>query len=223
MSRETDALIQYLRDSTVPHRVTSVATGTHAPNSRHFQAGTGGKGLAVDFAGPRAGDDKAMRAIFDAFFETAEQLYELIYCGPRFCVKAGKKIDPVKVYGRKTLDAHRNHVHVSVERGTFVRWQGATGAPGVEVNRKEFPGGEDMLVRRDIQIPSLDDHGNGWVEVDVRPDQVVSMVVNGSYPPVDGYWNLPLLARQDRGGKTVVTITEGEPRGQLLFSIWAVA
>jgi hypothetical protein len=232
MSRETDALIQYLRDSTVPFQVTSINTGGHAPHSRHFQVGTGGIGLAVDLAGPvgQATDRRAMRAGFEALFRVPEQLHELIYEGPEFCVHAGRKVNGVAVYGQTTMNAHRNHVHVSVDKGRFVRWPGDNGAvagPGplrvTEVLHHDFPGGEDMLVRHDYDVAKLDERGNGWLELDLRPDQVVSLVVNGSYPPADGYWNLPVLGRQDRAGKTVVTITEGPPSSPLRFSVWALA
>lgn len=50
-SRETDAIVAYLRSTGVSHRVTSIDSGGHTPGSRHYQAGTGGRGLAVDFAG----------------------------------------------------------------------------------------------------------------------------------------------------------------------------
>ena len=72
----------------------------------------------------------------------------------------------------------------------------------------------------DVHVPALGEDGNGWVPVDVDPKKVVSIVGNGSYPPADGYWNNPIFNRQDRGGKTVVTITEGTPRDEVLFTLW---
>lgn len=79
-----------------------------------------------------------------------------------------------------------------------------------------------MLTRFDVDIPSLDDQGRGWVELDVRSDRVVSIVVNGSYPPVDGYWPIPQCGRQTRGGKTVIELTNGSPRGHVILSVWTL-
>lgn len=79
-----------------------------------------------------------------------------------------------------------------------------------------------MLKRHDVDIPALDGQGRGWFVLDVPAERVVSIVVNGSYPPVDGYWELPTVARQSRDGKTCVTITEATPNQSMRLSVWAL-
>lgn len=122
-SHEVLALRRYMADSGLPHRVTSTITGDHAENSRHFQMGTGGQGLAADFAGPRPNDTAAMMAIYRALLLVSDQLRELIFWAPGVDVLVRRRTRVVPMtYGRVTLDAHRNHVHASVERGTEVVW-----------------------------------------------------------------------------------------------------
>lgn len=121
MSAETAALVRYMVDSGVPHRVTSVlrpnAITKAGYPSRHAV------GLAVDFCGPRPGRDTAELAeIFLALARVAHQLHELIYAGPQVSknVKAGKWVPKYAVSG------HHDHVHVSVARGVIVKWPGPT-------------------------------------------------------------------------------------------------
>lgn len=118
-SRENAAIDAYLTAAGVAHRITSTTTGVHAPNSYHFRPGTDGVGLASDIAGLRAGDATALRAIFNAFSPVANQLAELIYYDP-----AGGITRQVKhgqwVAAYDTAPDSRNHVHVAVERGTFI-------------------------------------------------------------------------------------------------------
>lgn len=78
----------------------------------------------------------------------------------------------------------------------------------------------DTVRRIDIHVPSLDEAGNGWVEVDGRYDKIVGGILpHGSFPPVDGYGRIPRFAAQDRGGKTIVEITDGLPHQELFFGI----
>lgn len=118
ISDEDRALIRYLELAAVPHRVTS--TTNHSVNaksgnpSRHRQPGTNGLGLAVDFAGLVANDARALRLIFDAFDAESRQLFELIYSGAPYSIKAGRRVP------RYAIEDHWNHVHVAVNRGTFL-------------------------------------------------------------------------------------------------------
>jgi hypothetical protein len=86
-----------------------------------------------------------------------------------------------------------------------------------------FPGGEDHMLRYDLQI-SLDDKGRGHLPtpLDVPADMVVSLVAHGPYPPVDGYWDTPVLGKQAREGGTMVTATEGPPGQTVAVTLWAL-
>lgn len=230
-TREVAAIIAYADSTLVPHRVTDIDGPGHAPNSYHYAKGTAGNGLAVDFGGASLGvtptTSKQMVALFVAFLDVANQLAELIHNGPGIsvAVKNGRRVDGLATYGPVTWSEHTNHVHVAVPRGTYLTPRPAvaagTGPPTVTVT--SYPGGEDMLIRHDVDIPALDGQGRGWVELDVPAERVVSIVVNGPYPPVDGYWELPAVARQDRGGKTVVALTEGAPNEHIVLSVWSMA
>jgi hypothetical protein len=99
----------------VPHRVTSVTEGQHAPGSYHYRTGTNGIGLAVDFAGPvPSRDSPELLAIFRAFQPVEHLLHELIYGGADYAIKAGARVKPYAV------SDHMNHVHVSVDRSVFI-------------------------------------------------------------------------------------------------------
>jgi len=78
---------------------------------------------------------------------------------------------------------------------------------------------EDNMTRHDLVIRT-DSNGNGYTELAVDPAAIISIVPNGSYPPADGYWNIPVFARQDRGGKTIITTGEGPGGADLLVSVW---
>lgn len=119
MSAETAALIRYMVDSGVPHRVTSVlrpgaVTAAGFP-SRHAL------GLAVDFAARTPGNDtEELAAIFNALAKVAPQLHELIYAGPQVSanVKRGQWVPKYATAG------HHDHCHVAVEPGVLVKWPG---------------------------------------------------------------------------------------------------
>lgn len=121
MSRETDGLIGYLTRQGVPFKVTDINTpGVHTATSYHYRAGTGGIGLAVDFAFTTPTQDSPqLLAIFGAFSAVKSQLAELIYSGAPYSIKNGKVT--VTGYGDPAvLAAHHNHVHVAVPYGTFL-------------------------------------------------------------------------------------------------------
>lgn len=89
-------------------------------------------------------------------------------------------------------------------------------APPAVVN---FPG--DHMHRIDLNIPNLDGNGNGWVAVpNTQADKVISVVAQGAYPPVDGYWNLPTFGRQQRGSDTIIQISEADPKAPAVLSVW---
>jgi hypothetical protein len=219
-SREVRALRQYLKDSGHPHRVTDVSTpGVHARNSRHYQSGTDGDGLALDFGGPRPGDHKAMGVIFAALGLVADQLHELIG-GPLFVtrtVKNGRWGNPVQQYGAKTWQAHNSHVHVSVDRGTFVHWPGAMSHPAVAKNGPVHDY-EEAQVKSQLMFVQLDDKGNGYSDwqLNLGRDPIpVSAVQQGPSPPDDGYWLHQAkvnLAMQPRGGVLRVVARGGTPK-----------
>lgn len=122
-SQEVLALRHYLFDSHVPHRVTCTTSHSQQTNaghtSRHVMAGTNGTGLALDAAGPEAGQDSPqLAAVFFALLKVERQLHELIYAGPQvtFNIKSGARVP------KYAIDDHHDHVHVSVDLGVLIRW-----------------------------------------------------------------------------------------------------
>jgi len=131
---------------------------------------------------------------------------------------------------------HEKHAHVSLlQSGRFdigLWWTdpGPTGPSATPptlavttVRTTQYIQEATMLTRHDVHVDHLDGSGNGWVVLDIAADTVVSLVANGPFPPDDGYWNSPILTRQDRGGKTVVTITEGPPSSPIDLVVWALS
>lgn len=210
-STEVRLLRKYLADSGVPHRVTSTNDGSHVTGSYHYRAGTEGTGLALDAAAlSPSRDSDVLLAVYKALEWIGPRCAELIYAGPHGGFwKAGRQVGPYAAAN------HHDHVHIAVPLGTFVHWP----KPGSPIIVTDFPNGEDMLRRFDLSVPT-DANGNGWTIVDVPADRVVSIVANGPYPPVDGYWNLPVVARQMRDGKTVISITEGLPSVNVDLVVW---
>jgi lysozyme len=124
-SKEVAHLREYLRDSGVPHRITSTVR-SELP-SRHAQMGTDGEGLAVDAGGPKPGwDTPEMLAIFKVFEPVEHLLYELIYSGAPYSIKRGKRV------ARYAIDKHWNHVHVAVNKGVFIEFPSARPTPTEE-------------------------------------------------------------------------------------------
>jgi hypothetical protein len=131
ISRETQALIDYVEATGLPYRVTDVDGPGHATGSYHYAKGTDGDGLAVDFAGAVPGvttvTARQMGAIYREFLNVAGQLAELIYSGAdvdgrpvTVAVKNGRRVDGASFYGPTTWKDHFDHVHVAVPRGTFL-------------------------------------------------------------------------------------------------------
>lgn len=122
LSREVEALIAYVDAAGIPYRVTSTTGGRHAETSRHFAAGTDGQGLAVDFAGPQPDDKPAMLDIYRLLLARHDQLHELIFWWPgKVGALVRRRVQVVPMtYGAAVLDAHRLHVHASVDVGTYL-------------------------------------------------------------------------------------------------------
>lgn len=229
-SRESQSIIDYLESTGLPYRVTDINGPGHAAGGWHYVKATAGVGTAADLAGTVIGvtpaTQKEMGDIYRALLPLAPQLAELIHNGPGItqAVKNGRLVDGEVTFGAAVWAAHRNHVHAAVHPGTFLAPRAAAAGTGPPtVTAASYPEGETMLTRHDVDIPALDGQGRGWVELDLPPDRVVSILVNGPYPPVDGYWELPAVARQDRGGKTIVTLTEGLPQEPIRLSVWSLA
>lgn len=120
ISDEDHAIIKFLVDSGVPCVVTCTTDHPVLANSgnvsRHVMAGTNGKGLGVDARGTRAGDDDQLLVIFYAMLRVEGALHELILSHPAvtFNIKNGRRVPPYA-----SAD-HKDHVHMSVDRGTFI-------------------------------------------------------------------------------------------------------
>lgn len=126
VSREVQAIIDLAESSGLPYRVTSTTDGNHTKGSYHFAAGTGGEGLAVDFAGVTPGvtptTDAQMLDLYRLFRLVAGQLAELIYSGSNVTegIKNGQVVHGPSFYGPLVWGDHRDHVHVAVKAGTFL-------------------------------------------------------------------------------------------------------
>lgn len=124
LSLEVQSLIAYLAKTGVSHRVTAILgryispsnpCSPHVATSNHCAAGTGGQGLAIDVAEPTASyNSPGLLAIFAAFGPVESRLSELIYSGAPYSIKDGRRVP------RYAVDAHWNHVHVAVPRGTLL-------------------------------------------------------------------------------------------------------
>lgn len=121
LSKEVRSILQYLDDSGIAHRDISTYRIT---TTRHGWPGTDGMGLAVDEAGPRPSrDSKELLNIFNAFYKVRGQLRELFYSGPGVThnVYRGKLV-PISQIPKSIRNGHHDHVHISVTKGTFIKW-----------------------------------------------------------------------------------------------------
>lgn len=126
ISRECQAIIDYVESSGVPYRVTDINGPGHVPGSYHYTPGTDGVGLAVDFAGVTPGvtvvTAAQMHDLYRLFLLVGSQLAELIYSGSgvEAGIKDGRFVHGKSFYGPLVWPDHRDHVHVAVPRGTFL-------------------------------------------------------------------------------------------------------
>ncbi len=117
ISDEDRALLGYLLDAKqAGHDVVATCTTDHPTGAtRHLQQGTNGTGLAIDCRISTRGND-IHRSVFNLFVPVEAQLYELIYAAAPYNIKAGKRVTPYATKG------HHDHVHVAVNKGTFLKW-----------------------------------------------------------------------------------------------------
>lgn len=122
-SKELTMMRQYLRGTGIPHRETS---GIRVPMpgkiTRHSFPGTNGIGLAQDAAGPKPGrDTPELLRIFNELWKIRGSLRELYLSHPQVThmVRQGALVPRSRI-PRSILDAHHDHVHWSVEKGTFL-------------------------------------------------------------------------------------------------------
>lgn len=158
-SQECKAMVEYMRQSGVACRVTSAKRS--ALPSDHAKQGTGGKGLAVDFAGLRESqrDTQEMADIFNALAKIGQKLDELIYAGPQ--VKQNVKLG--KWVPKYAQDDHHDHVHGSVPKGVFIKWPGN--------------GREDEMQR---VVRTTRENGSEWPGRYLTDDLIVSYIGTGS-------------------------------------------
>lgn len=129
ISDEDRALINYLIDAKKATGIDVVVTCTTDHPSgptRHLQNGTNGLGLAIDCR-LRTRGNNIHKAVFDLFVPIEKTLYELIYSGAAYSIKAGKRVS------RYAIASHWDHVHVAVNKGVFVRWPNSPPRPPPEV------------------------------------------------------------------------------------------
>jgi hypothetical protein len=149
ISDEDRAILQYLRDAKAATRVDVVVTSTtdHPPGTtRHLRRGTNGIGLALDCRNRTRGDRPGLHLSVFALFEPVEHLlFELIYSGAPYSIKAGKRVP------RYAVTTHWDHVHVAVDLGVFLRYPPIT--PG-----------DDMPKPTDFTSSCLADGGGYFVQ-----------------------------------------------------------
>ena len=163
LSEEVRALLAYLVAAKAATGVDVVVTSTtdHAElttsnnPSRHRAAGTDGRGLAVDCALRKGGND-VHQSVFDLFKIVEGSLHELIYAKAEHNIKRGKRVAP---FAEKD---HHNHVHVSVDKGTFLQFPSA--AQGRQTLTREE---EDMTPAQANQLAAVAE-AVGRIEIDVR-------------------------------------------------------
>lgn len=154
LSDEVHGILDYLRALDLPARVTSTTNHSlfslRGFLSMHRKPGTNGTGLALDAAGPIAGDDLMGHAlIFDAFRPVEHLLHELIYAGPQvtYNIKRGAR---VAKYAQRS---HHDHVHIAVPKGTILyrKELGAMGFPNA-IDACWCPSGGTVTVGSDGAI-----------------------------------------------------------------------
>lgn len=112
--------------------VTHTTDGGHTENSYHYT------GQAVDLAarsGPGVDTDELL-AINESVIQVLplSMINELIYSGPgNVCVKNGRIVSGVHLYGLETMARHHNHVHLAVVAD--FRFSGGSPLPADDPNR----------------------------------------------------------------------------------------
>lgn len=179
-------------------RVTDTTTpGVHSATSYHYADGTLGNGLAIDLAelsGPSALTPGLKRIAVECA-RLVPGAAELIYAeGP--CLRYGRPFQ----YGPITLRAHRNHVHLAVNRG----FRFAAPAPP-EVPPMYSPFSIAGQVVAGLKAPG----GGAWVLTDLGAIYAIECPDYGAPNRHPEYWNLPgqkaaRLEAHPSGGYVVV-------------------
>lgn len=244
LSREDRNLLAYLQAARRATGADIVVTSTtdHPPYtssgnpSRHVAPGTEGKGLALDARTRTRGTYRdAHRAVFDAFARVEGQLHELIYAYAPYNIKAGRRVPPYAV------SDHRDHVHVSVDRGVFVLYPAPVVPPPAAT-----PFRLENRVFTFLQV-TLDATGAGWRDWNPGFDPVAFGVTRqGPNPagmtkagqntaPRDGFWyesaqgpngelrekSSPTISAQVADGLVIVSVEGGKPGGTCGVYAWA--
>lgn len=229
MSRETDSLIAYVKVR-VPGAVVTGTLGRyispadpcspHSATSLHCADATDGKGLAVDWGGSEA----QQAAVFNALRPVAGQMAELFHNGSGIIqvVKNGQWRDGLATLGAVTWQAHNNHTHSAVPRGTFlvpappVPVPAAAHTETVPIPVHDYE--EAAVKTTQMHIGPLDANGCGWADWQPglgRDPVPVAVTLLGPSPPDDnGYWPgqaKVTLAAQPRGGALRVVVRNGTP------------
>lgn len=227
-SLEVAGIKQFLKNSGVPHKITATVgryisvdnpCSPHSSTSIHCAQGTGGRGRAADAAWTSPSwDSPQLLAIFNAFKPVEKKLSELIYAGAPYNIKNGVRV------ARYAVASHHNHVHIAVPLGVILAQPIQPPFPPPPVPAPQPPttieiGPEEPVQRRTIGPFRLDNQGNGWIAIpDIEFNDYRNVHVQGSYPPVDGYWPLPKVGVQQREG-VVIEITDGLPNQALTLFV----
>ena len=222
-SLETNGIIQFVKNTNLPYKVTDINTPKiHSATSYHYAQGTpgpgvDGKGTAVDFAGLTSGDEPEMTAIYKALLPVAPYIAELIHNGPQsaIAVKNGQTGPGAVLFGPVVWAAHQNHVHVAVEKGVIL-----AGPPKQQTPVPPPLLGAPQEVDVNLQSVSLTiplgDNGKGWTTVPYTIDRIVGALSHsGTRPGADGrYDDVPnSVGFSPEGDHTVVVVQGGQPGG----------
>jgi hypothetical protein len=237
ISDEDRALLSYLvaaKAATGIDVVVTCTTDHPAGATRHLQDGTAGRGLAVDCRLRQRGND-IHRSVFELFVPIQRQLYELIYADPPsdgrtdgrfgpYNIKAGKRVAPYAVA------SHHDHVHVAVNRGTFVRFpiSPSPPVPPPPTGPAVRPGPtyeDDTMQPHFVSLHAggarLDGKGNGYWDLPQFPyDTVVTVNPNVANPPEVGGYNVPDVAWLRWAPGIRVVVEEGVAGGGLDVVVW---
>jgi hypothetical protein len=151
-SREVQALVRLVRSFGIPHRITDVNGPGHSRTSYHYVRGTGGRGTAIDIAGPlpyAIDQDRAVAAmlVICVLLEPYERHIEELCCSHLdYSIAAGRRVP------RYAVADHWDHIHLAVRPGTFL----VSADPATEV----------IVVPDDPNLPNIE----GPLQLEVLQD-----------------------------------------------------
>lgn len=255
LSREVRAILAYVQAARAATGADLVCTSTtdhptysdSGNLSRHLMEGTDGLGLGVDLRmrTRSVAADFHDRA-FNIFIPVETRLHELIYAYPPigkradgstgfYNIRGGKRVAPYAV------SSHRDHVHLSVNRGVFLEYQGGVSAPSAPPV-PSFPAVPFRMEARVFKFISVvlgsDGHGWAWWDPGFVPAAVgvsrqgpnpAGMTKSGEgVAPRDGYWyqgspqpSNPTPSVQVADGLVIVSVEGGKPNGVCGVHVWA--